>query len=266
MKVTLAAAACAAALVFPATAFAQDLSVTKTDSADPVTVGSQFDYVITVANAGPGTTTATSLEDTLPNEVDFVSAVASQGTCELQGSKRVNCDLGTLAAGAEVTVTLRVTAAGTATNTATVTGTPEDPVPANNEVTERTVIQEPSPVTCAGRQATLIGTTGADTLTGTDKTDVIAGLGGDDTIRGLDGRDVICAGRGVDTVAAGGDSDAVKGGGQSDLIRGASGDDVLAGNGDDDRLRGGSGDDALRGGPGNDSCKGGRGKDVEKSC
>jgi uncharacterized repeat protein (TIGR01451 family) len=269
MKKSLIALVAVAALAFPASAFAQsDLSVAKSDSADPVTVGSQFEYTVTVANAGPEAATAVSLADTLPNEVDFVSATASQGICELQGSKRVNCELGTIAAGANATATLRVIAAraGTAVNTATVSGTPADPVEANNEVTEQTVIQAAAPVMCAGRQATLFGTTGADTLSGTDKTDVIAGLGGDDTIRGLDGRDVICAGRGVDVVVAGGDGDVVKGGADTDRIRGSGGDDVLAGNGADDRLRGGSGDDALRGGSGDDDCRGGRGKDVEKGC
>ena len=269
MKKTPIAIICAAALAFPANAFAQsDLSVSKGDSADPVTVGAQFEYAVTVANTGPEAATAVSLTDTLPNEVDFVSVSASQGNCELQGSKRVNCELGAIAAGANATVTVRVTAAraGTAVNTATVSGTPNDPVEANNEVTEQTVIQAAAAVTCSGRQATLVGTTGADTLSGTDKTDVIAGLGGDDTIRGLDGRDVICAGRGIDLVVAGGDGDLIKGGGDADRIRGAAGDDVLAGNGGDDLLRGGSGDDALRGGSGDDSCSGGRGKDVEKGC
>lgn len=269
MKTTLTALVCAAALLFPASAFAQsDLSVEKTESADPVTVGSQFNYAITVTNSGPDAATGVLLEDTLPNEVDFVSATPSQGTCELQGSKKVNCPLGDLAGNASATVDLRVTAAqeGTAVNTATVSSASPDPNEANNEDVEQTAIQAATPVMCAGQEATIVGTGGADTLAGTGKADVIAGLGGDDTITGLDGRDVICGGRGVDAINAGGDGDTVKGGGDGDRLRGASGNDVLAGNGGEDRLSGGRGDDVLRGGPAEDSCKGGGGKDVEKSC
>jgi len=270
MKTFFATVVGAAALLLPATAFgASDLSVEKTESADPVTVGSQFSYAITVTNSGPDAATAVALEDTLPNEVDFVSVATTQGTCAAQGAKKVNCDLGNLASGASATVTLQVTAArvGTAANTVTVSATSPDPNPANNQDTEQTAIQAATPVMCAGKEATIVGTAGNDTLTGTDKkVDVIAGLGGDDTITGLDGKDVICGGLGNDAINAGAGDDSVKGGGGNDRIRGASGNDVLAGNGGEDRLAGGSGDDVLRGGPADDSCKGGSGKDVEKSC
>ena len=269
MKTISIAAACVAALLLPASAFgASDLSVEKTESADPVTVGSQFSYVITVTNSGPDAATGVTLEDTLPNEVDFVSASASSGTCEQQGSKKVNCDLGNLASNANATVTIQVTAAreGTAVNTAKVAATSPDPNEANNTDTEQTAIQAATPVMCAGQEATIVGTPGADTLTGTDKVDVIASLGGDDVITGLDGNDVICGGRGIDRINGGAGDDTVKGGGDNDRDRGASGNDVLKGNGGDDRLAGGRGDDVLRGGPGNDACKGGAGKDVEKSC
>jgi uncharacterized repeat protein (TIGR01451 family) len=269
MKFTIAALACAAALCFPASALAQsDLSVAKTDSADPVTVGSQFSYTITVTNSGPEAATGVLLEDTIPNEVDYVSATPSQGTCELQGSKKVNCQLGNLASNANATVELRVTAAreGTVSNTATVSSTSPDPNQANNEAVQQTSIQAATPVMCAGKEATIIGTAGADTLTGTDKADVIAGLSGDDTIAGLDGQDILCGGRGIDAINAGGDNDTVKGGGDNDRIRGATGNDLLAGNGGEDRLAGGRGDDVLRGGPADDSCKGGAGSDIEKSC
>ncbi len=39
---------------------------------------------------------------------------------------------------------------------------------------------------CAGRDATIVGTNGDDVLIGTDGVDVIVGLGGDDVIRGLE--------------------------------------------------------------------------------
>ena len=255
--------------LLPATALAQaDLSIDKSDSADPATVGSEFTYTLAISNAGPEGATGVEVVDNLPNEVDFVSATASQGTCELQGSKRVNCALGSLAGGASATVEIRVRATrdGQASNTASVSGTPADSNPANNEDTEQTTIQEPGPATCAGETATVVGTAGADTLAGTDRRDVIAGLGGDDTITGLDGEDIICGASGHDTIKAGGDGDLVKAGGGRDRVRGAGGDDILAGNGGNDNLGGGAGDDALKGGNGTDRCSGGPGADIRRGC
>ena len=149
----LVGAVLAVSALAPAMAFAQaDVSITKTDSADPVTVGTQFDYSIAVSNAGPETANEVTVEDTLPNEVEFVSATASQGLCTDQGAKKVNCELGNIASGGSATVTIRVRAdrAGQATNTATVSASsPNDPTPANNTATQQTVIQEP-PVTLRG--------------------------------------------------------------------------------------------------------------------
>jgi uncharacterized repeat protein (TIGR01451 family) len=260
----------AVAALLPASAFAQtaDLSVAKSDSADPVIVGSEFAYTLNVSNAGPDGATGVEVIDTLPNEVDFVAATPSQGTCDLQGSKRVVCALGSLASGGSATVEIRVRAArdGQATNTATVSGSPADSNQANNEDTEQTMISEPGPASCNGQTATVVGTTGADTLTGSDQRDVIAALSGDDRIIGLEGRDIICGGRGADVIRAGGGGDFVKGGGDADRIRGADGDDTLAGNGGDDNLGGGPGNDALKGGPGTDRCAGGPGRDIRRGC
>lgn len=261
------------AVMLPSAAFAQsDLSIDKTDSADPVTTGSQFTYSIALSNAGPEAANGVSIDDTLPTEVDFVSATPSQGSCSTQGSKKVNCSIGTIANGGNASVAIVVTAqrAGTVINTATVSATsPADPTPANNTDSEQTVIQDApggGGATCSGTQATIVGTAGPDTLTGTDKRDVIAGLDGDDTIVGLDGKDVICGGLGNDLLKGQTDADTVKGGGGNDRVRGADGDDSLFGNAGDDNLGGGPGDDTLRGGSGTDRCGGGPGRDIRKSC
>jgi uncharacterized repeat protein (TIGR01451 family) len=260
----------AAVALWPASAFAQtaDLSIDKTDSADPVAVGSEFTYSLAVANAGPDAATGVEVVDNLPNEVDFVSATPSQGTCELQGSKRVNCALGSLANGGSAMVQIRVRAQrdGQATNMASVSGSPADSNQGNNEDTERTTIQGPAPIMCGGEEATIVGTAGPDTLAGTKKRDVIAGLAGDDQITGLEGGDMICAGTGTDVIKAGANADVVKGGGDNDRVRGADGNDTLSGNGGNDNLGGGPGDDTLRGGPGEDRCKGGPGTDARRSC
>ena len=61
--------------------------------------------------------------------------------------------------------------------------------------------------TCAGQEATIVGTEGNDVLVGTDGPDVIVGLGGDDTIRGGEGDDVLCGDDGADQLFGGPDDD-----------------------------------------------------------
>ncbi|MGI8461843.1 MAG: hypothetical protein ACR2OC_09465 [Solirubrobacterales bacterium] len=250
-----------------------DLSVDTTDSADPVTVGTEFVYSVAVANSGPDAALGVAVTDTLASEVDFVSASVAtyaEGNCAPQGPKKVECALGSLPSGGTALISIRVRAQreGTATNMAEVSSSsPNDPNKQNDKDSESTLIQAPTTgATCAGQNVTLIGTSGADTLTGSPKRDVIAGLGGDDEITGLDGRDIVCGGLGNDIIAAGTDADRVKGGGGNDRIRGAKGNDVLSGNGGDDRLGGGAGNDTLRGGPGNDRCGGGPGADTRRGC
>jgi hypothetical protein len=68
------------------------------------------------------------------------------------------------------------------------------------------------PARCAGRTATIVGTSGRDTLRGTGGRDVIAGLGGNDVIRGRGGDDVLCGGPGRDTIRGGAGRDRVIGG------------------------------------------------------
>lgn len=269
-RVAIAVAAFALAGIFPASAFAQaDLSIDIADSADPVTVGAEFSYGIVVTNAGPETANGVATEATLPNEIDLISATPTQGTCDLQGSKRVNCSLGPIISGATASVEVRVRAQrdGQASTTATVTSTtPADPVPANDSNTEQTTIQNPPAVECGGREATIVGTAASETLTGTNKADVIAGLDGDDEIAGLDGNDILCGGLGNDVIKTGAGNDVAKGSAGDDRLRGSSGSDALSGNAGNDNLGGGADDDELRGGSGTDRCGGGPGTDTRRGC
>ena len=110
-----------------------DLSITKTDSPDPLTLPGNLTYTLTVANAGPDAAAAVSVSDTLPAGVSFVSATPSAGSCS--GTATITCTLGSLPSGASATVTIVVTptAANPAlSNTATVTSTTFDPVSANS--------------------------------------------------------------------------------------------------------------------------------------
>jgi Ca2+-binding RTX toxin-like protein len=102
--------------------------------------------------------------------------------------------------------------------------------------------------TCAGREATIVGSTGSDTLNGTAGADVIAGRGGADRIAAGSGADLICAGSGAD------------------FARGGEGDDEILGQQGKDRLLGNRGDDRLVGGTGSDHCLGGTGSNALVGC
>jgi uncharacterized repeat protein (TIGR01451 family) len=266
-------AALVIALLLPSGALAAaDLAVDKSDSVDPATVGTPFDYTIVVSNAGPDEAVAVELTDNLPNELKFVSATATQGSCDNQGRK-VTCSLGNIASGATATVTIRVepTHDGTITNTASVVSESDD-TPANNQDSETTQLVGPpgggggGELRCDGKRVTMEGTSGDDVLTGTGDRDVILARGGSDVVDSLGGRDVICAQGGNDKVRARGKGDIVRGGGGNDRLRGGGGGDTLRGGAGADRLNGGSGADTLNGGGGDDRCIGGPGADTKSRC
>lgn len=120
-----------------------DLSVVKTDQTDPVVVGQDLSYTLVVTNNGPSPATNVVLTDTLPAGVIFVSAIPSQGTCT-HNSGVVTCSLGTLAVGAQATVTITIQPTvnniGTIVNVATVTSDATDPTPDNDQDDEPTQV------------------------------------------------------------------------------------------------------------------------------
>lgn len=250
-----------------------DLKVTKTASAGTVNVGEPIAYTIKVENLGPETATGVTVTDSLPKEVDFVSASSTQGTCAPQG-QRVICAIGTLETGpaakiSSATVTLNVVArkSGNAVNTASVASDQKDPVGANDtaSVTVK-VLEKAPPATCAGVAATIVGTAASETLTGTGGRDVIVARGGNDQVFSFAGRDLICAGGGSDRVVSGTAADRVLGGAGLDRLLGRGGADTLKGNGGNDVLKGNAGPDRLRGGTGFDRCLGGAGLDSVRGC
>jgi uncharacterized repeat protein (TIGR01451 family) len=125
-----------------------DLSVSKTGSPDPVAVGADLTYTITVRNDGPLVASGVIVADTLllPT-LEFVTATPSQGTCTevVSGVELlVTCSLGDINSGATATVTLvtRPKVAGALINVAAAVPTPPalDPNPLNNVATESTTV------------------------------------------------------------------------------------------------------------------------------
>jgi uncharacterized repeat protein (TIGR01451 family) len=119
-----------------------DLQLAMTSAPNPATQGGQFDYTLTVTNAGPAPTTDVSLTDQLPSGVRFVQTAASQGVCSL-AQQYVQCALGTLDGGRNATVTITVNAVrgGTIYNTASVMGREYDAYEGNNTATTTTNVQ-----------------------------------------------------------------------------------------------------------------------------
>jgi uncharacterized repeat protein (TIGR01451 family) len=248
-----------------------DLALAKSDTPDPVVQGNNLTYTIQVTNAGPDPATNIVVTDTLPGQIDFVSATPTQGTCDRTGDT-VICNLGTVNNGATATVTIVIQPkkTGTISNSAVVASTPPDTNAANNQDTETTTVlnkgqgKKPAQVSCA--TPTIAGTPGDDVITGTAGADVIATFGGNDQVFALGGKDLVCTGAGFDLVRGGKGGDRIQGGTFADTLIGNAGGDVLKGKAGFDRLRGKSGNDLLNGGPNRDSCKGGAGADVLKRC
>lgn len=119
-----------------------DLSLTKSDSPDPATVGGSLTYNLAVVNAGPSGAADVSVTDSLPASVTFVSASPSQGSCS-QSAGTVWCSLGMVASGGTATVAIVVTpsSAGTIVNSASASTSSGDPNPASNADSEATTVQ-----------------------------------------------------------------------------------------------------------------------------
>jgi len=118
-----------------------DLSVSQSDTPDPVTAGGNITYTITIANNGIQDATGVVFTDTLPSNTSFVSANATQGSCQESGGT-LTCDIGLMSSGSTVTVTLvlNATTEGTVTHTVSVNADQTEPDTGNNAATETTTV------------------------------------------------------------------------------------------------------------------------------
>ncbi|HVE76656.1 MAG TPA: hypothetical protein VND22_07815, partial [Actinomycetota bacterium] len=128
-----------------------DLVINKGDSPDPVLVGGQISYVLTVSNAGPSDAAGVQVTDTLPSGV-IVTAVDSGCIDNADGT--ISCATALLPAGQSVqwTITVQVGKVdGTFVfdgailqNEAEVGSVTVELVPGNNVVTAETTVSAPS--------------------------------------------------------------------------------------------------------------------------
>jgi Ca2+-binding RTX toxin-like protein len=105
--------------------------------------------------------------------------------------------------------------------------------------------------TCAGTEATIVGTGRPDELSATNGDDVIAAGNGDDTGAAGGGTDLVRGGGGGDRVSGGAGGDTVSGGAGGDTVSGGAGSDTInARDGNADRINCGAGTDTVRLDPG----------------
>lgn len=116
-----------------------DLSVSLTAPA-AATTGTAISYVATVTNAGPNAAMGAALSVGLDPSLIINSVTASQGSCNTAAT--FTCDLGGLANGASVTVTVNATPtnSGTLAAVASISSSSFDPTLSNNQATASTAV------------------------------------------------------------------------------------------------------------------------------
>jgi uncharacterized repeat protein (TIGR01451 family) len=124
-----------------------DISVTNSDTPDPVAPGGVITYTQTITNNGPDTATNVVFSETLPASVGFVSIVPAAGfTCTtpaVGASGTINCTRASLASGGTGTFTVVVdvlTTSGTIGNTVTGDSDTFDPDASDNTATTSTTV------------------------------------------------------------------------------------------------------------------------------
>ncbi len=126
-----------------------DLSLSMTDSPDPVGMGATLTYTINVRNAGPDAAASTALTVRLNPSFAFLSATPAQGTCSVPDNiNTLTCSLGTVSssATARVTITVRTPmSSGAFRSDAFVSSTAFDPNNADNTTSAVSTINNTPP-------------------------------------------------------------------------------------------------------------------------
>jgi len=116
--------------------FSADLTLRSQTSAAQIVAGHSFTYTILLTNQGPDDAEGVVFTDLAPAGITFTSCNSTAGTCAVSGGG-VSINLGTLADGSAVTITIQATlsataADGTLANTPSVTSDTTDPDTTNN--------------------------------------------------------------------------------------------------------------------------------------
>jgi Domain of unknown function DUF11 len=120
-----------------------DLAVTIADSADPVEVGGQVDYKVTIRDLGPADAARIHVQFVVPQGLELLSVTGAR-RCDSDAA--AFCTLGVIPSGqsADVVFGVRATTPGTFTVVATATSPWPDPKPESNTARESTQVNPPA--------------------------------------------------------------------------------------------------------------------------
>jgi uncharacterized repeat protein (TIGR01451 family) len=113
------------------------LGLTSQTSAAQIVAGGSFTYIVQLTNSGPDDAADVVFSDVPPAGVTFTSCGSTAGTCTISGGG-ASLNLGILANGNAVTITIQamlstpITDGATLANTPSVTSSPPDPDTTNN--------------------------------------------------------------------------------------------------------------------------------------
>jgi len=127
-----------------------DVSIAKTGP-NAANLGDTVSFTLAAHNDGPNAAASVVVRDTLPGELEYVSATAPGGvTCSASG-QAVQCSIASLASSATVSISIQVKvvggAGGSVTNVGTVSAATADPSSANNSSSVTVAIGSPPPPT-----------------------------------------------------------------------------------------------------------------------
>jgi hypothetical protein len=121
-----------------------DIAVTLSDSADPIEVGGEVDYRVSIIDLGPGDAYRVEVQFKLPESFELVSVKGAE-RCESEAG--AYCVRGPIPHGESAAVFLgvRATTPGTFTVAAAARSPWLDPKPDNNTAKESTQVNRPQP-------------------------------------------------------------------------------------------------------------------------
>lgn len=121
--------------------YASDVSVSVIDAPDPVFIGSNLTYTITIANNGPFIAPNVRMTNTLPASVTLKSVATTQGTLSTNNNP-ITGALGNITNGTPIVVTLTVVphTLGAIIDTVTIASDNPDPAATNNTFSATTTV------------------------------------------------------------------------------------------------------------------------------
>jgi hypothetical protein len=121
--------------------YASDVAVSAVDTPDPVFIGSNLTYTITIANSGPFNAPNVRMTNTLPASVTLKSAATTQGVLSTNNNP-ITGALGNITNGIPVTITLTVVpqSLGPIIDTVSVASDNPDPASTNNTFSVTTTV------------------------------------------------------------------------------------------------------------------------------